>query len=72
MAFYAGTKEEIPHDIPEQKEKHVTITTYVDVNPHHDQVTGRALTACLHLVNATLSHWYTKIQATVETATLDS
>ena len=50
----------------------MTITTYVDVNLHHDQVTGTAVTACLHLVNATLSHWYTKIQATVETATLGS
>ena len=38
------------------KGKHVTTTTYVDANLHHDQVTGRAVTACLHLVNATLSH----------------
>ena len=50
----------------------MTTTTYVDANLHHDQVTGRAATACSHLVNATLSHWYTKRQATVGAATLGS
>ena len=52
---YGGAKEEIPHDIPEPKGKHVTTTTYVDANLHHDQVTGKAVTACLHIVNATPS-----------------
>ena len=42
-------------------------TIYVVVNLHHDQVTGRVVTICLHLVNATLFHWHTKRQATVET-----
>ena len=46
---YGGAKEEIKHDIPEPKGKHVTTTTYVDANLHHDQVTGKALTACLHI-----------------------
>ena len=69
---YEGAKEEIPHDIPEPKGKYVTTTTYVDANLHHDQVTGKAVTACLHIVNATPSHWYTKRQATVETATYGS
>ena len=59
-----GAKEEIPHDIPEQKGKHVTTTTYLDANLHHDQVTDKAVTACLHIVNATPPHWYTKRQAT--------
>ena len=45
---------------------------YVDANLHHDQVTGRAVTACLHLVDATPSDWHTKRQATVETATIES
>ena len=72
MTDYAGTKQEIPHDIPEPKGKHVTTTTYVDANLHHDQVTGRAVTAYLHLVNETPSHLYTKRQATVETATFGS
>ena len=69
---YEGAKEEIPHDIPEPKGKYVTTTTYVDANLHHDQVTGKDVTACLHIVNATSSHWYTKRQATVETATYGS
>ena len=69
---YASAKEEIPHDIPEPKGKHVTTTTYVDANLHHDQVTGRAVTACLHLVNTTLSHWHTKRQGTVENETFGS
>ena len=67
--IYAGAKEEIPHDIPEPKGKNVTTTTYVDANLHHDQVTGKAVTACLHLVNARPSHWHMNRQATVETAT---
>ena len=50
----------------------MTTTTYVDANLHHDQATGKAVTACLHSVNATPSHWYTKRQATVETATYGS
>ena len=69
---YRGAKEEIPHDIPEPKGKHVTTSTYVDANLHHDQVTGKAVTACLHMVNATPSHWHTKRHATVETATFGS
>ena len=50
----------------------MTTTTFLDANLHHDQVTGRAVTACLRLVNATPSHWHTKRQATVETATFGS
>ena len=69
---YEGAKEEIPHDIPEPKGKYVITTTYVDANLHHDQVTGNSVTACLHIVNATPSHWYTKRQATVETETYGS
>ena len=50
----------------------MTITAYVDANLHHDQVTCRAVAACLHLVKATRSHWHTKRQATVETASFGS
>ena len=69
---YSGAKADIPHDIPEPKRKHVTIAPYVDANLHHDEVTGRAVTACLHIVNATPSHWHTKWQCTVETETFGS
>ena len=50
----------------------MTTTTYVDANLHHDQVTGKAVTACLHIVKCNTIHWYTKRQATVETATYGS
>ena len=46
--------------------------SYVDANLHHYQVTGRAITACLHIVNATPSHWHTKRHSTVQTATFGS
>ena len=69
---YSGAKEEVPHDIPEPKGEHVISTTYVDANLHHDQVSGMAVTACLHLVNATPSHWHTKRYTTVETVTVES
>ena len=69
---YSGAKEEDSHGIPEPQGKHVTTTTYVDAKLHHDHVTGRAVTVCLHLVNATPTHWHTKRQGTVETAALGS
>ena len=62
---YSGTKQEVPLDIPEPKEKHVTKTTYVGANLQDVQVTGRGVKACLHLVNATPTHWHTKRQPTV-------
>ena len=33
---------------------------------------GRAVTACLNLENSTSTHWHTKRQATVQTASLGS
>ena len=42
------------------------------MQPLHDHVTGRVVTACLHLVNATHTHWQTKRQGTVKTATFGS
>ena len=50
----------------------MTTNTYVDAHLHHDHFTGRAVTACLHLENATPSYWHTKRQATVETPTFGS
>ena len=43
-------------DITEPKGKHQTSTKYIDANLNHDQVTGRAVAACLHLVIATPTH----------------
>jgi hypothetical protein len=46
----------------------VTLTHYVDANLMHDMATGRSVTGILHHVNKTPFEWYSKKQATVETA----
>jgi hypothetical protein len=71
-SFYGEITEIIPQDAPEPLGKYITTTHYVDANLFHDLVTGRSVTATLHLVNKTLSDWYSKKQATVETATYGS
>ena len=48
--------------------KSVTTTTTLDANLLHCMATGSSLTACLHLCNQTPTEWYSKKQATVETA----
>ena len=45
---------------------------YVDANLEHDLITGRSVTAVLHLLNQTPVEWFTKRQATVETSTFGS
>ena len=55
--------------LPAAKGKLVVFTTYVDANLYHDLIIGRPFTGVLHLINKTPLDWYTKIQATVETAT---
>jgi hypothetical protein len=71
-SVYGDVKELIPNDAPPPRGRHVTTSTYVDANLHHDHVTGRALTGVLHFVNATPIDCYSKRQATVETATYGS
>ena len=44
----------------------------MDANLHHDLVTGKAVTAILHMLNATPVHWHGKRQLTFETATFGS
>ena len=41
----------------------------MDANLNHCLASGSSLTGCLHFVNKTLVDWYSKKQATVETAT---
>jgi hypothetical protein len=50
----------------------VTTVTYVDANLYHDMLTGRSVTGILYLCNGTLVEWYSRRQATVETATFGS
>ena len=67
---YGNVKEEIPKDIPKPLGKRVITTTYLDVL--HDIVTGKSVTTVLHFVNTTPTDWFSKRQATVETATYGS
>ena len=69
---YSGACEQIPHDIPKPRGKHVQTTHYVDANLHHDLATGKAVTAVLHFLNQTPTDAYTKRQSTVESATYGS
>lgn len=69
---YREVKVLVPHDTPKPRGKKVVLTSYVDANLMHDQITGRSVTAVLHIVNKTPFEWYTKRHATVETATYGS
>jgi hypothetical protein len=50
----------------------VTLSHCIDANLTHDVTTGKSVTGILHLNNKTLLDWYSKKQATVETATYGS
>ena len=71
-SVYGNVKEILPTDAPEPKGKCVTLSHYFDANLCHDMVTGRSVTAILHFLNQTPVDWYSKKQATVETATFGS
>jgi hypothetical protein len=71
-SVHGDVKEIIPTDILEPKGKYVTLSHYFDANLYHDMVTGRSITAILHFLNQTPMDWYSKKQATVETATFGS
>jgi hypothetical protein len=69
-SIYGNVQEEIPNDIPAPCGNPVVLSHFVDANLYHDLVTGRALTAVLHLINQTPFDWYCKKQVTVETTIL--
>jgi hypothetical protein len=71
-SVYGDVKEVLPNDAPEAKGKYVTLSHYFDANLYHDMVTGRSVTGILHFLNQTPIDWYSKKQATVETATFGS
>ena len=62
----------LPTDAPEPLGKFVVAISYHDANLHHNVLTGRSVTGILHLVNKTPIDWYSKKQATVETAAYGS
>ena len=71
-SVYGNVHEILPDDIPDPFGEAVTTTTTVDANLNHCLATGKSLTGCLHFVNKTPIDWYSKKQATVETATYGS
>jgi hypothetical protein len=72
QSVYGNVKEYKPTDAPKPLGKYVMLTHYVDANLMHDLTTGRSVTGILHLLNKTPIDWYSKKQATVETATYGS
>jgi hypothetical protein len=71
-SVYGEVKEDKPEDAPKPLGKHITLTQYVDANLFHCMVTGRSVTGILHFANQTPIDWFSKKQATVETATYGS
>jgi hypothetical protein len=71
-SVYGNVQEVELTDAPEALGKYAPLTHYVDANLFHDVITGRSVTGILHLVNKTPIDWYSKKQATVETATYGS
>ena len=71
-SVYGSPKEQIPKDAPKPLGKFVQLTHYCDANLMHDLATGRSVTGILHFLNKTPIDWYSKKQATVETATYGS
>ena len=71
-SVYGDVHELLPDDMPEPLGKAVVTTTTMDANLNHCFATGKSLTGCLHFVNKTPVDWYSKKQATVETATYAS
>jgi hypothetical protein len=66
---YGNVAELIPEDIPTPLGKSVILAYFADANLFHNILTGLAVTGILHFINYTPIEWYSKGQATVETAT---
>ena len=71
-SVYGRVREQKAPGAPVPKGKVVMTTTYKDANLYHDLATGRAVTGVLHFMNQTPIDWFTKKQASVETATYGS
>jgi len=71
-SVYSEAEEIIPENSPRPLGKRVIIMTFVDANLYHDYVSGKSVTGILHYFNKTPIDWYSKKQATVETATYGS
>ena len=68
-SVYEEFHEELPTDAPEPLGKRVTLIHWFDANLMHDVLSGKSVTGCIHYFNKTPMMWYSKKQATSETAT---
>ena len=71
-SVYGGIKEELPWNAPPPRGKSIRLSCFEDANLYHDYTTGRAAMGMLHMMNGTVVDWFSKRQATVETATYGS
>ena len=69
---YGDIREQVPEGIPDPLGNYVMLSHYYDANLYHDVVTGQSVTGILHFMNKMPIDWYSKKQATVETATYGS
>ena len=69
---YTDISELVPKDAPVPLRRYVTVTHYIDTNLYHDMHIGHSITGILHFMNKTPMDWYSKKQATIETATCGS
>ena len=71
-SVYGDVSECLPEDAPIPLGKYVVTTSYVDDNLFYDIATGCSIIGILNLCNKIPIDWYSKKQATVETATYGS
>ena len=71
-SFYGNIHEDIPKDFLAPLVNIITLSHYGDAHLYPDITLGCSVTGILHLVNQTPIEWYSKKQATVETATYGS
>ena len=71
-SVYGNVRELLPTDAPTPLGRYVQLYHYVDANLYHDMLSGRSVTGIVHFANQTMIDWFTKKQATVETATYGS
>jgi len=71
-SVYGNVHADIPKGIPILLGNIFTLSHYVDANIYHFITSGCSVTGIFHLVNQTPIEWYSKKQATVETATYGS
>jgi hypothetical protein len=71
-SVYGNVEEELTYKAPPSLGKQVILTHYVDANLYHNVLTRRTVTGVLHFINGTPIDWYSKKQATVESATFGS